>query len=127
MLTHHRRMLAIEPNAKQHKSAALALFIVAALTVALVAGQWVPSFDGPLLLPLTVAYLVFNFGYIVGAITARLYSRGARLGHVAVLLNVAAMLLGSFPFAWTTLSLCAVAVALVASVLLLTDARRATA
>jgi hypothetical protein len=127
MLTHHRPMLAIEPNATQHRNAALALIIVAALTATMLAVQWVASFDGPLLLPVTMAYFVFNFGYIVGAIRGRLYSKGARLGSVAALLNLLAMLLGDFPVVWTALSLCAVVAALIASVLLFADARRAAA
>jgi hypothetical protein len=120
-------MVAIEPNATQHRNAALALIIVATLTAAMVAVQWVASLDGPLLLPLTVAYFVFNFGYIVGAVRARLQSKAARLGHVAVLLNLLAMLLGNFPAVWTALSLCAVVAALTASALPFGDARRATA
>ena len=119
-------MLAIEPNATQHRNAALTLVIVAAVTAAMVAVQWVASFDGPLLLPLTAAYVVFNLGYIFCAIRARLQSKGARLGHVAVVANMLAMLLGDFSIVWTVLSLFAVVAALIASALLFADARRTT-
>ena len=92
----------------------------------MVAVQWVASLDGPLLAPLTAAYLVFNLGYIFGAIRARLQSKGSRLGHVAVVLNVLGMLLGDFTVIWTVLSLFAVVAALIASALLFADARRET-
>jgi hypothetical protein len=118
-------MLAIEPNAMQHRNAALALVIVAAVTAAMVAVQGGTSLDGPLLLALEAAYVVFNLGFIFGTIRARLQSKGARLGHIAVVASLLAMLLGDVPIAWTVLSLFAIPAALIASALLFADARRA--
>lgn len=67
---------------------------------------------------------MFNLGYVLGAIRARLQSKGARLGHVAVVANLLAMLLGNIPTVWTVLSLFAVVAALIASGLLFADAQR---
>ena len=110
-------MLVIEPSAAQHRPAALALVIIAALTAGMIAAEWVDLFDGPWLVPLAVAYCLFNFGYVFSVVKGRsLQTKGARLGMGAVLLNVLAMFLSSFTAIWTALSACAVVVALVGAI-----------
>jgi len=120
-------MQMIEPNATQHRAAAVALIIVAALTAAMVVGQWVSRFSGPLLLTVVVAYFLFNFGFIFAIVKGRLQTKGARLGLVAVLINVLAMFLASLPVIWTIMSLSAFIAALIASFMIFKDARSAAA
>ena len=86
----------------------------------MIAAQWVDAFDGPWLMPLAVAYFLFNFGYVVSVVKGSLQTKGAPLGMGAVLLL--AMLLSSFTAIWTALSACAVVVALVGAYLLFKDA-----
>jgi len=105
-------MHVIEPNAGQYRAAALALVLVAALTGAMIAIQWVNSITGPLLLPVAVAYFLFNGGYVFAVVKDQLQTRGAKIGLAAVMLNFAAMLLSDFPTIWTALSICAVVTAL---------------
>jgi hypothetical protein len=120
-------MLMIKPNAAQHRTAALALVIIAAFTAGMIAAQWVDPFDGPWLVPLVIAYFLFNFGYVFSVVKGSLQTIGARLGLGAVLLNVLAMFLSSFAAIWTALSACAVVVALVGAYLLFKEARSAAA
>ena len=120
-------MLAIKPNGAQHRAAALALVIIAASTAGMIAAQRVDPFDGPWLVPLAIAYFLFNFGYVSSVVKGRLQTKGTRLGLAAVLLNVLAMFLSSFTTIWTALSACAVVVALVGAYLLFTEARSAAA
>jgi hypothetical protein len=114
-------MLVIQPTAAQSRTTALALFVVAAVTAGMIAVQWAPI-EGPWLVPLSVAYFLFNFGYGFSVVWGSLRTKGARLGSGAVLLNVLAMLLSSFSVIWTALSACAVIAALFGAHLLLKDA-----
>ena len=120
-------MQIIEPSATQLRATAVALIIVAGLTVAMVAGQWVLRFSGPFLLLVVVAYFLFNFGFIFAVVKRRLMTKGARLGLVAVLINVLAMFVASLPVIWTVFSFCAVIAALTASFMMFKDARSASA
>lgn len=120
-------MLVIKPNTTQHRTAALALVIIAAFTAGIIAVQWVDSFDGPWLVPLAVAYLLFNFGYVFAVVKGGLQTKGARLGMGAVLLNVLAMFVSDFAVIWTALSACAVLVALIGACLLFKDTSIKTA
>ncbi len=117
-------MLMIEPNAGQHRAAAFALFLVAALTAAVMAVQWVDSLTGPWLIPVVAAYFLFNGGYVFVMMRGRLQTRGAKIGLAAVLLNFAAMLLNNWPALWTALSVGAVLAALVGAFALLNDSKR---
>ena len=114
----------IEPNSNQHRTAAYALVLVAVLTTAVIAVQWVDSLTGRWLLPVIVAYFLFNGGYVFAVIKGRLQSRGAKIGLTAVLLNFAAMLLNTWPAIWTALSVSAVLAALIGGFVLLNDAKR---
>jgi len=116
-------MLPIEPSAHQYRAGAVALVIVALLTVSMIASAWVESLDGPLLLPLVVAYFLFNVGFVFAAVKGGLQTKGGRLGAVAISLNFAAMLLSDVTAIWTVLSAGAAMAALVAAYLLLNDAR----
>ncbi len=116
-------MQMVEPNAQQYRAAGFALVLIAAFTAAMIAFAWIDTFDGPLLLPIMVAYFLFNFGFVFAAVKGRLQTKAARLGFTAVLLNIAAMLLSDFETMWTALSAGAVVVAVVAAYMIFKDAR----
>jgi predicted small integral membrane protein len=116
-------MQMVQPSAEQYRAAGFTLVFMAVFTAAMIAVAWVGILDGPLLLPLVVAYFLFNFGFVVAAVKGHLQTKGARLGITAVLLNFAAMLLSGFDTLWTALSVGAVVVALVAAYRLFKDAR----
>ena len=120
-------MQLVKPSAEQYRAAGFALVLMAAFTVAMIAVRWVGTFDGPLLLPLLVAYFLFNFGFVFAAVKGRLQTKPARLGFTAVLLNFGAMLLSDFDMIWTALSAGAVVVAVVAAYMLFKDARASAA
>ena len=120
-------MFQVEPSAQQYRAGAAALFIIAMLTAAMIAVTWAKGFTGPLLLPLMVAYFLFNAGFVFVAVKAGLQTRGARLGHAAVLLNIGAMLSSDFTPVWTALSAAAALGSLVAAYMLLKDAKATTA
>ena len=89
----------------------------------MIAVAWVDSLDGPLLLPLAVAYFLFNAGFVFAAVKGGLQTKGGRLGAAAISLNFAAMLLADVTVIWTALSAGAALAAVVAAYLLLNDAR----
>jgi hypothetical protein len=93
----------------------------------MIAVTWVDSLDGPLLLPLVVAYFLFNVGFVFAAVIGGLQTKGGRLGAAAVSLNFAAMLLSDVTVIWTALSAGAALGAVVAAYLLLNDARASAA
>lgn len=116
-------MLLIEPSAQQYRAGAASLVIIATLTAAMIAVVWVETLDEPLLLPLSVAYLLFNAGFVFAAVKGGLQTNGARLGAAAASLNIAAMFLSDFMVLWTALSAGAGLAALVAAYLLMKDAK----
>jgi hypothetical protein len=113
----------MEPSAQQYRAGAAALVIVALLTVAMIVVAREDSLDGPLLLPLVMAYFLFNAGFVFAAIKGGLQTKGGRLGAAAVSLNLAAILLSEVSVVWTALSAGAALAAVVAAYLLLNDAR----
>ena len=120
-------MLLIEPSTQQYRAAAAALVLIATLTAAMIAVTWVDALDGPLLLPLVVAYFLFNAGFVFAAVKGGLRTKGGRLGAAAVSLNFAAMLLSDFTPIWTALSAGAALASLVAAYMLLKDAKASAA
>lgn len=117
-----------EPRALQYRTAAISLIIVAALGAFRVAITWVHSLIGPLTLPLLVAFLIFNAGYVWTGTKVRFETTGAKLGAAAVALNLATMVLPPVsPIFWSAVSLCGVALAFVGAALLFKDANRAPA
>ena len=124
---HPRQMPLIEPSAQQYRAGAAALILVATLTAAMIAVAWVDTLDGPLLLPLVLAYFLFNFGFVFAAVKGGLQTRGGRLGASAVSLNFAAMLLSDITAIWTALSAGAALASLLAAYMLLKDAKGSAA
>lgn len=116
-------MLPIEPSAQQYRAGAAALVLIATLTAAMIAVEWVDALDGPLLLPLVVAYFLFNSGFLFAAVKGGLRTKGGRLGAAAVSLNFAAMLLSDITPIWTALSAGAALASLVAAIMLSKDAK----
>jgi hypothetical protein len=116
-------MVLIEPSAQQHRAAAFALVVIAILTGVMIAAVWVDLPVGPYMLPLALAYVLFNFGFVGVWARGSLKTKGARLGITAVLLNFAAMLLNGFQLVWSALSGAALVVAVIAGYMLFTDAR----
>lgn len=105
---------------------ALALVVLGGLTAAMIIGQWfVPSFSA--LLPLVVAYFLFNFGFALSVAKAGSMTKATRLGTVAVLLNFLAMFVSAFENAWIVISSAATIMAFAAAFLLLKEATSATA
>lgn len=119
-------MIFVEPSAQQYRAAAAALVIIATLTACIIAVAWVDTLDGPLLLPLIVAYFLFNAGFVVAAVKGGLQTKGGRLGAAAVSLNFVAMLVSDVTAIWTALSAGAVLGSLVAAYMLLKDAKAPT-
>lgn len=120
-------MLPIRPNARQYRAGAAALVIVALLTMTMIAVAWVGGLGRPLLLPLVVAYFLFNAGVVFALIKGGLRTKGGRLGAAAILLNLGAMLSSDVTIYWTGLSAIAALAALVAAFLLFNEARAPTA
>jgi len=117
-----------EPKALQYRTAAISLAVIAALGVFRVALTWQYALIGPLTLPLLIAFLVFNAGHVWAGTKVRFETVGAKLGAAAVALNLLTMVLPPIsPLFWSSVSLCAVALALAGAGLLFKDASRAPA
>ena len=114
------------PTAHLLLTRALALLVIAIVTAGMLAADWIGPARFPMVLPIIVAYFVFNFGFVF-IIKAGCLTRATRLGSVAVLLNFFAMFLSGFELAWRLASIAACAASLVAAVMLLGEARATTA
>jgi hypothetical protein len=85
----------------RHTSAALGLILVGVVTVAVATTFWALSFMGPFLLPVGVAFFLFNLGYVLLVLSNGVRTRGAKLALAAGLLNLTGMLVGISPEIWT--------------------------
>lgn len=124
---HAPLMQLLEPRALQYRTAAISLFVIAALGAFRLAITWLHSLAGPLTLPLLIAFLIFNAGYVWTGTRIRFETTGARLGALAVALNLLTMVFPVSPLFWTAVSSVAAALALVGAGFLLKDASRAPA
>ena len=117
-----------EPRALQLRTAAMSLLVIAALGAFRVALIWQHSLIGPLTLPLLIAFLLFNIGYLWAGTKVRFDRTGAKLGAAAVALGLSTILLPTAsPILWSAVSLTAAALALVGAGLLFGDASGAPA
>ena len=66
------------PSPGQVKAAALALLVLAAVTVAMVLATWGELLPRSVLLPLAVGYTVFSVGYVVAFISVRRFTKAGK-------------------------------------------------
>jgi hypothetical protein len=117
-----------EPRELQYRTAAISLIVIAALGAFRVALTWLNSLIGPLTLPLLIAFLIFNVGYVWAGTKVRFETTGAKLGGFAVVLNLATMVLPPVsPLFWASVSVIAAALAVIGAAFLLKDASGAPA
>jgi hypothetical protein len=100
---------------------ALALVIIGVLTAGMVIGEWAAPWRS-VLLPLVVAYFLFNFGFVATIVRPGSLTKATRLGTGAVLLNFVAMFLSRWDVIWAAVSTAAIVVAFAAAFLLLKEA-----
>lgn len=108
------------------RTRALALLVMAVVGVGMIAVDWIGPAHFPTMLPIIIACIVFNFGFVF-TFRAGCLTRGSRFGAGAVLLNFLAMFLRDFEVAWRLTSIGACLVSLVAAGMLFGEARASMA
>ncbi len=115
-----------EPNDLQYRAAAVVLMIVAAVTATSLGMKWVGTWNEKTALPLVLAFIGSHVAYALYVGALRIQSVGAKLGIVAIVLNLVAMNFHHGVLVWSALTVLSINVALVGISRLLIEAAKRT-